>query len=146
MLARRKTDGFTLIEMMIVVAVLGLLTAIALPMYQETMRKSRRSEAMRELMELASRQERFYAQNSAYTSDINGELGLNWRSGVVPAETSNGNYQLFVTMCPDEADFDRCYVLEARPKGDQAADKCGDIWVDSQGRREADGLLGDECW
>lgn len=146
MLIRARNRGFTLIEVMVVVLILGVLTAIALPMYQESMRKSRRSEAMRELMELASRQERFYAQNSVYTGDIDGPLGLNWASGVVPPETENGYYQLFPVVCVGEANFDRCYVMEARPQGDQAADKCGVIWVDSLGRRDAEGPLGDQCW
>lgn len=139
---RAKYHGFTLVEVMVVLVILGILTAVALPMYQETTRKSRRSEAMRELMELASRQERFYAQNSTYTNEIVGELGLNWQSEF----TSNQYYQLFVFQCVDEADFSRCYVLEARPQDDQAEDQCGVLWVDSQGRREANGPPGYKCW
>ncbi len=147
MLTRQKAGGFTLIEVMVVVAILGILTAIALPMYQESTRKSRRSEAMRELMELASRQERFYAQNSTYTNDITSELGLNWTSDTVPPETTNGLYQLSVDECAEEAagDFSRCYVLLATPQGDQAKDKCGTLSVDSLGVREAS-LVGGSCW
>lgn len=142
MLARQKTGGFTLIELMVVVAVLSILIVIALPMYQEATRKSRRSEAMRELMELASRQERFYAQNSTYTNEIAGELGLNWQSEL----TRNELYQLAVFQCEDEDDFSRCYQLEAEPRGDQALDKCGTLVVISTGQRDAEGPLGDKCW
>ena len=72
-----KDAGFTLMELMIVVTIIGILLAIVMPNYSESIRKSRRSDAIKELMELASQQERFYAQNSTYTEDIETAAGLN---------------------------------------------------------------------
>lgn len=142
MQARQAAHGFTLIEVMVVAVVLGLLTAIALPLYQETTRKSRRAEAMRELMELALRQERFHAQHSAYTDEIAGAAGLNWRSHF----TTNERYRLAASSCADEDDLDHCYVLEAEPVGDQSEDKCGRLSIAANGARGASGAIGDACW
>ena len=59
--------GFTLIEVMIVIVILGILVTVGLPSYQDSIRKSRRADGMAALMELSARQERFYAQNSVYS-------------------------------------------------------------------------------
>lgn len=147
-IAARRQAGFTLTEVMIIVAIIGILAAVAMPMYQDSMRKSRRADAMRDLMELASRQERFYAQNSAYTNNIEGEFGLN----LGRTTTREGFYNLDVIQCaPDGTalSLDNCYVLRATPAigTDQEKDtNCNVLTVDSRGERNATGTLGDECW
>lgn len=148
--SKKASAGFTLIEAMIVVAVIGILTAIAMPMYQDSMRKSRRADAMRDLMELASRQERFYAQNGVYTNNVDGEFGLNW----VGTESGEGNYNLSVIQCEDTGgalvSLDNCYVLQAIPKPgtDQVNDtNCATLSVNTLGERKSSGTLDeDDCW
>ncbi len=130
--------GFTLIELMIVVAVLGVLLLLVLPGYTESVRKSQRADGMRFLMELASRQERFYAQNGTYTDDPN-DLGLE------STTSSEGHYSLTVASCG--AGIATCYKLTATPIGGQAKDtKCANFSIDSLGQRTASGSLGDQCW
>jgi len=69
-----KQRGFTLIELMIAVVVIGILAAIAVPNYQEYMTRSKRTEGMALLQEMAARQERFYAQNNNYVTN-NANIG-----------------------------------------------------------------------
>ena len=65
-----KRFGFTLVEIMIVIAILGILSAIAIPSYQEYIRKSRRTDAKEALLSAAALQERYFLQNNHYSSDI----------------------------------------------------------------------------
>lgn len=140
--ARTGHWGFTLIEVMIVVIIVAVLMMVALPAYQESMKKSRRAEGMRALMELASRQERFYAQNSRYTTDIATADGLNF----LETTSENGHYDLTAGACDDGA-IDTCYKLTATPRGVQARDTaCGALSVDSRGVRKASGPADNQCW
>jgi type IV pilus assembly protein PilE len=164
---KANSAGFTLIEMMIVLVIIGVLLLVAVPGYQESMKKSRRADAMRDLMELVSREERFYAQNSQYTAEIALPGGLNYgRTDISTAQcvypegrctngdgdfiSSEGHYDLSVVKCPGKADgdFSTCYILQAVPiaTGLQKDDKCGTLSVNSKGQRSASGSLGDACW
>ena len=73
----KQHTGFTLIEILITVAIVGILAAIAIPAYQDSVTKGRRAEAMALALDLASRQERFFLQNNTYTTSITGAAGLN---------------------------------------------------------------------
>jgi type IV pilus assembly protein PilE len=155
---RASSAGFSLIEVMIVLVIIAVLLLIAVPGYQESMKKSRRADGMRDLMELTARQERFYAQYSRYTDDIGTADGLNLKR----TTSSEGHYNLKVKPCEDEGlvaycgdeaevedeeDISTCYVLQAVPKDKQENDtQCATLCVDSRGQRSASGSLGDACW
>lgn len=142
---RANSAGFSLIEVMIVVVIIGVLLLVAVPGYQESMKKSRRADGMRDLMELTARQERFYAQYSVYTDDIDSPDGLNFDRTI----SSEGHYDLEVVACEgeDDDDFSACYVLQAVPKDIQITDtQCATLSVDSKGQRSASGTLGAACW
>lgn len=75
---KKQRLGFTLIELMIVVAIIGLLAAIAYPSYQDSVRKGRRAEAITALYQIQLAQEKWRANNSTYTGTLGtGGLGLN---------------------------------------------------------------------
>lgn len=80
----RRPAGFTLIELMVVLAVAAILAAIALPAYQQSVRKGRRTDAIDATAAIQQAQERWRANNVTYTADISDDLNL--------ATTSKGGY------------------------------------------------------
>ena len=84
-----RIKGFTLIELMIVVAVIGILAAVAYPSYVDHLTRSNRSEGQRELTRLANLQEQLMVDSRAYTADMT-ELGL----AADPFLTENGFYSI----------------------------------------------------
>jgi type IV pilus assembly protein PilE len=86
----RRYKGFTLIELMIAVAVATILTVIAVPSYINTVRKSHRTEAKSILLDIAGREERYLATNGVYTTDAT-QLGF---SANFPQSVGSGYYQI----------------------------------------------------
>ena len=88
-----KTYGFSLIELMVAVAIVGILAGIAYPSYQEYVGRSNRAEAQYELMLMANRMEQFFLDNRAYTQDMR-DLGV----GQDPMITESGRYSIDATV------------------------------------------------
>lgn len=118
----RKSRGFTLIELMIVVAIVGVLAAIALPMYQDHVRKGNRAAAQAHMLDLANRQVLYLQSARQYASTV-AELGA-----ATPADVDR-NYTITVT--PDNAATPPAFTISAAPKGAQTAD--GTISITSAG-------------
>ncbi len=144
---RRHTQGgFTLIELMVVVAILGIIVAIAYPTYTDQVRKSRRAEGMGELLELADRMERHYSDQNTYDQTFGGAdmtAAVLWKS-----TTTSGYYTLSV----DAGTTNIAFTARATPtaKGDQNKDKCGTFVINSQGMKSlanaASGYSNEDCW
>lgn len=84
-----RAMGFTLIELMITVVIASILVSIALPLYQHQIRESRRTDARSALLDLASREERYYAINNVYTSTASNLGYTGW-----PQTVGSGYYVL----------------------------------------------------
>jgi len=128
-------SGFTLIEVMIVVVIIGILAAIAYPSYDEYVKRANRSEGQALLNDAAARQERYFAQNNAYitSSDELSKLGL---------RTETGKYKLQVA---EGAKGDGGYLLTALQQfGDS---KCGNLTLNAMGKkgRTGTGKTVEEC-
>ena len=122
-----------MVEVLIVLVVIGILASVVLPSYQSSVRKSRRADARAALAEMGVRQEKFFAQNNTYTTEISAENGL-----ALGRTTSRALfYNLTVTACAGGA-ISRCYLLTATATGLQAADQdCFSLAMDNVGRKTA---------
>lgn len=136
--------GFTLIELMIVVAIIGIIAAIAWPSYQESVRQARRADAQTALLELAQFMERDYTKNGRYltAADVaaaNALLPYN----EAPKEGASKTYDLNFSALPNAS----TYTLRAVPKGLMATDVCGTLTLTNTGAKgqEAGQTLA-TCW
>ena len=110
-------NGFTLIELMITVVIIGILASIALPSYQESLRKGRRSDGQAELLRIASLQERYFYNNGEYAENLS-DLPSFSADAVISPE---GFYTLSVDN-PSSCTKSHCFRLKATPRGSQAGD------------------------
>jgi len=144
-----QAKGFTLIEVMITVAIVAILAAVALPSYRDQVAKSRRAEARGQLLETAQFMQRFYSQNDRYDVDrANNAIALPANLTRVPREASSGQtYSISFSGTPTVSTF----ALQAVPHGGMASDKCGGLVYDSTGRRSITAVITsavtvDVCW
>ncbi|QEA38841.1 type IV pilin protein [Pistricoccus aurantiacus] len=131
----KRIQGFTLIEMMIVVAIVGILAGIAYPSYQAHVERSRRGDAIAKLLELAQAQERFMARCGHYATQIGGKavcddsdegLGMKMQS-------QEKFYQLSLVSSGATS-----YTLKATPQGAQSGDTdCTELTLNHLGERGA---------
>lgn len=128
--------GFTLLELMIAVAIVGILAAIAYPSYRESVMKSRRSDAKAALLQVQLAQEKWRANNPTYGTLA--QIGVGATSG-------EGYYTIAVAGNTATA-----YNATATPTGAQASDKCGTFTINQAGQKgvtgAAAGYTAANCW
>ena len=141
--------GFSLLELVAVLAIIALLATIALPTYRQATVQVRRSEGHNALLKSMQQQEQIYTQRTAYlafsaTSTDPDARRFKWYSGdSAPASA----YEIEAEACPDMA-LAECVLIRARPGTarvnphylDQV---CGTLWLDSFGKKGAEGK---NCW
>ena len=145
--ARPGARGFTLIELMVVVAIIGIITAIAYPAYTEYVAKAKRADARSQLLQASQFMQRFYAANDRFNSD---RIGTDNGAGqLVPASVARSPadgtqvYGLSVTATAVAYTL----TMVPLPGGSMASDPCGSFILNSAGARSVNGTLSrDVCW
>lgn len=156
---KQAQQGFTLMELMVTVAIIGILASIAIPSYQDSVRKSRRADATAVLLGLANAMERHFTEKSSYC-DAGGTGGAN--TCFVGATETNINDtgtpgpSLKFTI-PDQttpfytitisAATASSYTLQAAPTGAQTGDKCGNFLLTHAGLKSVSTAVPTaDCW
>lgn len=133
---RKITRGFSLMELLIVIVIVGILAAIAYPNYTRYVERAKRTEAKAALLQIATNQERFYLQNNTYTDDMT-KLGFpssgDW-------ETDSEAYIVDITSA-DASNFEATATYQL---GGEEEEKCLTFTIDGLGERTSDPE--DDCW
>lgn len=135
---RLSNRGFTLIEVMIALVVVGLLSALAYPSYQQQVAKGRRTDAKQSLLELSQRMERYYTERGTYVGAALGAAGL------YPSVTNGGFYDLSITAQTLDG-----FTVQATPRGAQVGDACARFLYNQVGDQTVSGdatLSAVKCW
>ena len=128
-----RSQGFSLIELMIAVVIVGILAAIAIPMYSDYVTRSRRADGQATLMQVAQELERCYTQFSKFNDNSCSVI-----NGGVVSETSDQGFYVVTANKLDESVF----TLTATPQNEQADDTdCGDLILTHLGEEKPE-----DCW
>lgn len=126
--SRTTSRGFTLIELMITVAVVAILASIALPAYNDSVRKGHRGQAKADLVELAQTLERHYTVHGRYDANRDGSA---YALPITQSpKTGTAYYNIAATTRTQTA-----FALTATPTGGQVKDKCGTLGIDQAGAK-----------
>lgn len=148
----KNIKGFTLIELMIVIAIVGILVSVVMPGYRNYVLESQRTDTQGQMLQMLELQERFYIDNYVYTTTLNGNFatgtGLGYATDpVVVSYNGTPAFNIAIQTCLIDAnlyaditvpltDLDRCFRIIATPVGDQVND--GALILDNRGRKVLD--------
>lgn len=148
-----KNKGFTLIELMIVIAIIGILVSVVMPGYRNYVLESQRTDTQGKMLQMLELQERFFIERFTYTTTLNGDFatgtGLGYTTDpVIISYNGTPAFSISADTClvhpvlypditaPATDHLNRCFRLIATPLGDQAND--GGMVIDNRGRKILD--------
>lgn len=154
-LMNQRSRGFTLIELMITVAIVAILAAIAIPSYQDSVWKGKRGEAKTAIMRTLQSEERYYTQNNTYLLFSTGAQTANTPFSIYSVDNaSSSHYLISVESTPltnaqgtscSAADATKCIRVVATVQGN-ADPKCGDkLYLDTTGLKQS-AVVNAACW
>lgn len=139
---RRRVAGFTLLELMVVLLVMAVLAAIAIPAYNRYGYRARRPDGQKLLMAVANAQERYYALHNVYA-----DLATIGYSQTTTATSDSGFYTATVEIGTVNSLAGQSYTATAAPTGAQAKDVCKSLTLTNTGVKAATGVASNgSCW
>jgi type IV pilus assembly protein PilE len=143
----KRPSGFTLIELMVVVAIIGILAAIAYPAYAEYVKRSHRTEAQTALQQASQFMQRFYAANNSYSTLVDGVTANPGLPEGLQQAPASGAAAYNLTISASTA---TTYTLLATRAGSMSTDRCGNLTLNHLGVKNIvnanDGVTWQECW
>lgn len=136
-----RHQGFTLIEILIVVAILAIIAAIAFPSYQSQTQRARRADCQAAMMQARQAMERYYTKRYTYVGASFGAGAGNVFTNQCPIDGGTPYYTLDVDNLTATT-----FTITATALAGQANDTCGDLSLDQAGTKGQDAGTVDECW
>lgn len=142
-----RRNGFTLIEVMIVVAIIGILASIAYPSYQEYVRRAARAEARAAMMNMAQLQERNFTDRGAYVAISSGARSDGWASANWSGNNFNSRkYDITVAINVVSGTTTLPFVVTGTPANGHSDPTCGNLTLAANGTRGSSAGNAADCW
>lgn len=141
-----KCRGFTVIELLIVLVIMGIILAIVLPSYTDYVRKAARADAKSAVLDLAQNEERYFTNNGSYLAVAAppATTPTGWKNYSGADSPSGAKYHITVAAGAT-TDLATSFLITASPANSFTDPVCGTLTVDSNGTRSSS-VAGSNCW